>query len=51
MAEEISNNAPIVADMEPEEESLVLGADDPRDAALHEHSFLRSARGMAASSM
>lgn len=37
MAEEISNNATIVDDMEPEEESLVLGDDDPRDAALHEH--------------
>ena len=37
MAEEISNNATIVDEMEPEEESLVLGDDDPRDAALHEH--------------
>ena len=37
MAEEISNNATIVDEMEPEEESLVLGVDDPRDTALHEH--------------
>ena len=36
MAEEISNNATIVDEMEPEEESLVLGDDDPRDAALHD---------------
>ena len=37
MAEEISNNATIVDDMEPEEGSLVMGDDDPRDAALHEN--------------